>query len=63
MSSRGRWGIVLILGAGVQDVGVGQELDITYIKNHVERQFGAGRFQDLECFSLCWGERRDDAGV
>jgi hypothetical protein len=60
----GSWGwVVNVCGAGVQNVGVGDELDVADFEDHVESETLAGGFEDLESLFLGVGERGDEARV
>ena len=63
MSPGRRRGVVLVLGARVQHVRVGQELDIPDVEDHVQGEALAGLFEDFEGVELSGGEWRDDARV
>lgn len=47
----------------MQDVRVGDELDVADIEDHVEGEALAGLLEDFDGFELLGGERGDDAGV
>lgn len=60
----GHWrSVVLVGGSGVENVVVGKELDITDLKNHVQRQPHAGVFEDLNSALLLLGESGDESLV
>lgn len=44
-------------------LGVGEELDVTNIENHVEGEAEAGGLKDFHSLDLLWGERWDDACI
>lgn len=58
-----RRSVVGVCRAGVQDVRVGEELDIANVKNHVQGEAVAGGLEDLESLDLGGGEGWDDALV
>lgn len=47
----------------MQDVRVGDELNVADVKDHVQGEALAGLFEDFDGFELGGGERGDDAGV
>jgi hypothetical protein len=55
--------MISVRSAGVQDMRIGQELDIANIENHVQRETLAGFFKNLQGLVLCWGQRGDDSCV
>lgn len=55
--------MVRVRGASVQDVRVGDELDIADVEDHVQGQTLGGFFQNAEGFLLAVGEGGDDALV
>lgn len=60
----GQWrSVVLVGGSGVENVVVGQELDITNLENHVQRQPHAGVFEDLDSTLLLLGKSGDETLV
>lgn len=60
----GRGGrVVGVRRAGVQDVRVGQELDVADVEDHVQREAVAGGLEDLEGLQLGGGQGWDDALV
>lgn len=63
VAPRRRRRIVLVRRAGVQDVVVGQELDVANVKDHVQREALARLFQDRSGVLLGVRERRDEACV
>ena len=62
MPPRCRRRVVLVRRPRVQDVVVGQELDVADVEDHVEGQPLTGFLQDGGGFFLRSGERRDEAG-
>lgn len=55
--------VVPVGGAGVQDVGVGHELDIADLEDHVQLDAGADVLERLERVYLLGRQWRDDALV
>lgn len=47
----------------MKDVGVGQELDVADLEDHVEGEAVAGCLENGQSFQLLCGESRDDARV
>lgn len=44
--------MIRVRSTGMQNVRIGEELDITNIQHHMQRQTLAGLFQDLESIRL-----------
>lgn len=63
MASGGRWGVVLVFCTRVQDVRVGDKLDVADVEDHVEGEALASLFEDFDGFELLGGERGDDSCV
>lgn len=55
--------MIRVCGTGVQNVRIRQELNITDIKDHVQRQAHTGFFQHAQGFLLCVRQRGDDSCV
>lgn len=55
--------MILVLSTSMEDVGIGQELNITHIKHHMQAQFDAGLLQNLQRLLLGLRHRRDNARV
>lgn len=55
--------VVGVGGAGVQDVRVGDKLDVADLEDHVQLDLVADALEGLECVDLCRRQGRDDAGV
>lgn len=47
----------------MQDVRVGDELDVADVEDHVQGEALAGLLEDFDGFELLGRERGDDAGV
>ena len=58
-----RWWKVLVRGPCMQDMCIGQELDIANLEDHVQRQLGAGVFQYLGGVLLLFRQGRDESRV
>ena len=54
VAAGGRRRVIRVLSAGMQDVRIRQELNITNIEDHVQRQTHAGCFQHAQGFLLCF---------
>lgn len=63
VSARRWWRVVLVCCPGVQDVVVGQELDVTNVQDHVQSEAQAGLVKDGSGAELLGRKRRDDALV
>jgi hypothetical protein len=62
--SPGRWRrVVPVRGPRMQDVRVGEELDIADLEDHVQRETVAGFLEDAEGFLLGVGEWWDETFV
>ena len=60
----GQWrSVVLVGGTSVQNVFVAQELYVTNLEDHVQRQTYASVFEDLSSAELLGRERRNGASV
>lgn len=55
--------MVSVIRARVQDVFVGEELDVADFEDHVQSKLETCVFEDLGGFELGGRQRRDDAGV
>lgn len=53
VATGGRGCMIRVRSAGVQNVRIRQELNITDIKDHVQRQANTGFFQHAQGFLLC----------
>lgn len=63
MPPRGRRRVVGVRGPGVEDVRVGEELDVADFKGHVQSEPGAGFLEDSQRFLLSSRQGRDYAGI
>ena len=53
--------VIAIGGSRMEDLGIGEELDVADFKDHVQRETEAGLFEDRDGFFLLGGEGRDEA--
>ena len=53
--------MILVLGSGMQNLGVGDELDIANLEDHVQGEALAGCFEHVRGFDLRGGQWGDDA--
>lgn len=60
----GQWRSVVLVGcASVQDVFVAQELDVTNLENHVQREAHASVFENLSSAKLFSRKGWNDTGI
>ncbi|QSS57046.1 hypothetical protein I7I53_05435 [Histoplasma capsulatum var. duboisii H88] len=63
MSTRCRQWVILVFSTGMEQVDVGKELNVSDIKNHVERKPETGLLKHFDRFKLCRRQWRDDTLV